>query len=178
MLLPLTFALLLAQAAPPLFLEPGTWWEYRESYTERLGGLDRISDDTTRFEVHGRAGRLFLDQKGGFDPAPAPIELAPSSLRLGGFTGDEPLPLPLALGRRGPILEAGLSAWVVEAEEQVNVPAGSFAALRCVLRADSVIGALWIAPAVGVVRETQGVRGRRPDLERVLLRWGTAGRTR
>ena len=40
-------------------LEPGTWWEFRESYTEHLGGLDSISDDITRFEVRGTlyAGR-------------------------------------------------------------------------------------------------------------------------
>jgi hypothetical protein len=30
---------------------------------------------------------------------------------------------------------------------------------------------LWIAPGVGVVRETQGVPGQRPEIERVLLRW-------
>src|SRR5262249_47739862 len=48
MSLPLLLLLLLAAA--PIPLQPGTWWEYRESYTEHLaGGLDSTSDDTTRF---------------------------------------------------------------------------------------------------------------------------------
>jgi len=86
-------ALLLALAASPhltitigeIPLEPGTWWEYRESYTEHLGGLDSISDDTTRFEVRGTPARPFLKQEGGADP------------RLGSDRGGRGLDPPRAL---------------------------------------------------------------------------------
>ena len=50
-----TIALSLVLAAAleaPFPLAPGTWWEYRESYTESsLRGVDSTSDDVTRFEV-------------------------------------------------------------------------------------------------------------------------------
>jgi hypothetical protein len=59
----------------------------------------------------------------------------------------------------------------VEAEEEVRVPAGDFLARRCALRTRQIEAVLWIAPGIGVVRETQGVPGQRPEIERVLLRW-------
>jgi hypothetical protein len=172
-------ALLLALAAsPPLTitigeipLEPGTWWEFRESYTEHLGGLDSISDDTTRFEVRGTPERPFLKQEGGADPSSAPIEVGDGWIRLGAWTGEEPLPLPLEPGRTGPPSEGG-PGWSVEAEEEVGVPAGTFRTLRCALRTRETESVLWIALGVGIVRETQGARRKRPDIERVLTKWG------
>jgi hypothetical protein len=163
--------LLVALALP--FLEPGTWWEYRESYTERLGAIDSTSDDVTRFEVRGRPGRLFILQTGGFDPSPGPVEEGDGWIRLAPWTGDDVLPLPLEPGRAGRAAEDG-TAWSVEAEEEVSVPAGTFKALRCAYRTRSQVSILWIAPEVGVVREVQGPPGRRPDLERVLLRFRRA----
>jgi hypothetical protein len=61
----------------------------------------------------------------------------------------------------------------VDAEEEVVVPAGLFRALRCVLRGPGSESVLWVVPGVGVVRETQGSGrpGRRPEIERVLLKW-------
>ena len=78
-------------------LEPGTWWEYRESYTEHLGEVDSTSDDVTRFEVRGSHDRLFINQKGGADPSPGPVEMGEGWIRLGPWTGEDALPLPLAL---------------------------------------------------------------------------------
>jgi hypothetical protein len=156
---------------PPLPLQPGTWWEYRESYAERLGALDSISDDTTRFEVRGSAERPLLRQQGGTDPGSTPIEIGEGWIRIGVWTGEEPLPLPLEVGRAGPPSEGG-PGWRVEAEEDVTVPGGTFRTLRCALRTRSSESILWIAPGIGVVRETQGSPGRRPEIERVLLRWG------
>jgi hypothetical protein len=60
----------------------------------------------------------------------------------------------------------------VEAEEEVSVPAGTVLALRCAIRTRRNVSLLWIVPGVGVVREAQGPPGRRPEIERVLLRWG------
>jgi hypothetical protein len=169
-------ALLVALAAPPELpfpIAPGTWWEYRESYTESLGALDSTSEDTTRFEVRAFPSGPFLHQTGGFDPGSGPVEAAEGWVRLGPWTGEDPLPLPLAVGRAAIAGEGG-AAWTVEAEEEISVPAGTFRALRCALRAPRVHSVLWIAPGVGVVRETQGRPGRRPEIERVLLRWGVA----
>jgi hypothetical protein len=172
-------ALLLALAAsPPLTitigeipLEPGTWWEFRESYTEHLGGLDSTSDGTTRFEVRGTPARPFLKQEGGADPSSGPIEVGDDWIRLGPWTGEEPLPLPLEPGRTGPPSEGG-PGWRVEAEEEVTVPAGTFRTLRCALRTRETESVLWIALGVGIVRETQGAPRKRPDIERVLMKWG------
>ena len=49
---------LLAALAGPIPLAPGTWWEYRESYTEHLeGALSSTLEEVTRFVVHrGRRG--------------------------------------------------------------------------------------------------------------------------
>ncbi len=172
-------ALLLVLAASPhltitigdIPLEPGTWWEFRESYTEHLAGLDSISDDTTRFEVRGTPERPFLKQEGGADPGSGPIEVGDGWIRLGPWTGEEPLPLPLEPGRTGPPSEGG-PGWSVEAEEEVTVPAGTFRTLRCGLRTRQTESVLWIALGVGIVRETQGAPRKRPDIERVLMKWG------
>ncbi len=51
----------------------------------------------------------------------------------------------------------------------MTVPAGRFQALRCALRTWRSVSVLWIVPGVGVVKETQGSPGRRPEIERVLL---------
>lgn len=166
-LLALAFVLL----AVPIPLDAGTWWEYRESYTEHLGALDSTTDDTTRFEVRASRTGRFLHQEGGADPSSGPIEVGEDWIRLGAWTGEDPLPLPLEPGRSGPPSEGG-RGWTIEAEEEVTVPAGTFRALRCALRTRRSESVLWIAPSVGVVRETQGVPGRRPEIERVLLRWG------
>jgi len=151
-------------------LRPGTWWEYRESYAERLGEIDSINDDLTRFEVRGPEERLYIHQTGGADPASGPVEVGDGWIRLASWTGEDALPLPLAVGRKGPVSEAGAAAWTVEAEEEVTVPAGTFRALRCALRTPSAVAILWIAPGVGVVREQQGIPRTRPQIERVLLR--------
>ena len=161
---------LLLLAALPFPLEAGSAWTYREAYAEKRGAVDVISEDETRFELVARGKRLFLVQSGGADPAgTVPVELGADWLRLGAWTGDEALPLPLAVGRSGPPAENGRPGWTVEAEEEVAVPAGSFKALRCALRTWSSESVLWIAPGVGVVRETQGAPGARPELERLLL---------
>jgi len=167
--------LALAMLEAPLPLEPGSYWEYREYYTEQLGAVAATQDDVTRFEVRGSRAHPFLSQTGGADPSPGPIEQGPDWLRLAPWTGEDPLPIPLEVGRKGPAVEQG-GAWTVEAEEQVEVPAGTFKALRCAIRTHQNESVLWIAPGVGVVRETQGVPGRQPEIERVLLRWGTPKR--
>ena len=83
--------------------------------------------------------------------------------------------MPLEPGRSGPVLEEGMLPWQVEAEELVRVPAGSFRALRCANRSRHLVSVLWIAQGVGVVRETHGPPGRRPEIERELIRWSGAG---
>lgn len=159
----------------PIPLAPGTWWEYRESYTERVGGLGSTSDDLTRFEVRGSPTRPFLAQSGGFDPASGPIEVGEGWLRIGPWTGEEALPLPLQLGRQGPAGDGGPERWTVVSEESVAVPAGTFLALRCDFLTRRNASTLWIAPGIGIVRETYGEPGVQPDLERVLVRWGRGG---
>jgi hypothetical protein len=111
-------------------------------------------------------------QTGGADPSPGPVEAGEGWIRLTPWTGEDALPLPLEVGRAGPRTEGG-EAWKVETEEEVTVPAGTFRALRCVLRGSGSVSTLWITPGVGVVRETQGsgAPGRRPEIERVLLKW-------
>jgi hypothetical protein len=162
--------LLLAFADSPIPLDPGTSWEYRESYAVPSGELDLITDDVTRFAITGPPGRPFVLQTGGADPASAPVERGDGWIRLGPWTGEEALPLPLEVGRQGPAAD-GTEPWRVEAEEEVTVPAGTFTALRCAIRTRASVSVLWIAPGTGVVKETQGVPGRRPEIERLLLRW-------
>jgi acetylornithine deacetylase/succinyl-diaminopimelate desuccinylase-like protein len=164
-----------ATALDPIPLTPGTWWEYRESYTERIGAIDSSEEDTTRFQVTGSSSRPFVFQSGGADPAAGPVERGDGWIRLGPWTGEDALPLPLSIGRRGPAAPGAPQGWEVEAEEEVQVPAGTFRARRCAVRTRQVESVLWIAPGVGVVRETQGAPGQRPEIERVLLRW-SAGR--
>ena len=176
--MPMRPLILLALLGPmaagfPVPLSPGTWWEYRESWTERLRGIDSTSDAVTRFEVRGSAESPFLYQSGGDDPVAAPVETGEGWIRLGPWTGDDPLPLPLEVGRSGPASGAR-AGWKVEAEEEVTVPAGRFRALRCAVRTHRMESVLWISPGVGVVRETHGPPGVRPDLERVLLAWSVA----
>lgn len=158
-------------AGSPIPLEPGTWWEYRESYTERIGSLDSREQDVTRFQVTGSRRRPFIFQSGGFDPASGPVERGEGWIRLAPWTGEDALPLPLALGSSGPAAPGAPRGWQVEAEEPVEVPAGSFRARRCALRTRQVDAVLWIVPGIGVVRETQGAPGQRPEIERELLRW-------
>jgi hypothetical protein len=76
------------------------------------------------------------------------------------------------VGARGPA-EDERPGWLVEALEEVEVPAGRFQAFRCALRTWRSESVLWIAPGVGVVKETIGAPGQRPELERVLLRAST-----
>jgi hypothetical protein len=154
----------------PVPLAPGTWWDYRESWAEDLGGIHSITEAATRFEVRGSSEAPFLFQSGGDDPVAAPVETGDGWIRLGPWTGEDPLPVPLEIGRSGPPSEAG-AGWRVEAEDDVIVPAGRFRALRCAFRTRRMESVLWIAPGVGVVRETHGPPGRRPELERVLLAW-------
>ena len=81
---------LLAEIAIPL--APGTFWEYRESSVDRIGELDSITDEVTRFEVRGAPGRLTIRQTGGVDPASGPVEMAEDWIRLTPWTGEEALP--------------------------------------------------------------------------------------
>ena len=159
-------------ASSPVPLDRGTVWEYRESYTEARGEVDSTTEDVTRFEVRGSAERPFLVQTGGVDPSAGPVEAGEGWIRLTPWTGEDALPVPLEVGRSGPRIDGG-SAWTVEAREDVTVPAGTFPTLRCVLRGSGSLSTLWITPGVGVVRETQGsgAPGRRPGIERVLLKW-------
>jgi hypothetical protein len=168
----LPLLLLAGLALSPVPLARGTFWEYRESYTEAQGEVDSTTDALTRFEVRGSAERPYILQTGGADPSPGPVEAGEGWIRLAPWTGEDALPLPLEPGRAGPRAEGG-GAWTVEAEDEVMVPAGTFHAYRCALRGPGSVSLLWIAPGVGVVRETQGtVRpGRRPEIERVLLKW-------
>lgn len=168
--------LLLTFAGPsPVPLDRGTVWEYRESYTEPRGEVDSTTEDVTRFEMRGSAARPYLVQTGGVDPSPGPVEMGEGWIRLTPWTGEDALPVPLEVGREGPRPEGG-AAWTVEAQEEVTVPAGTYQALRCVLRGPGALRTLWIAPGVGVLRETQGsgAPGRRPEIERVLLKWRKA----
>jgi len=165
-------AFLLSAVESPVPLEPGTWWEYQEYYTERIGPIDSTTKDLTRIEVRGPRERPFLRQTGGNDPVSAPAEQGEDWLRLGPWTGEDALPLPLETGRSGPRSDEKTEPWRVEAEEETSVPAGRFKTLRCALRTRTLESILWIAVGVGVVRETQGVPGMRPEIERVLLRWG------
>jgi hypothetical protein len=167
--------MLLAAAVVFVFsLEPGRSWEYRESYTEHVGGIDSTTDETTRFEVRGSLEQPFIHQSGGADPASGPVEVGEGWIRLGPWTGEDALPLPLEVGRTAPPSDAG-PGFTVEAEEEVTVPAGTFRALRCALRTPRSESVLWIARGAGVVRETQGIPGMRPEIERVLLRWQEPG---
>jgi hypothetical protein len=170
----MTPVVLLLLLESPVPLDPGTFWEYRESYTEQIGEVAATTDEVTRIAVRGSAARPFLDQRGGADPAPGPVESGDGWLRLAPFTGEDALPLPLEVGRSGPPSEGG-AAWTVEGEDEVVVPAGTFRALRCAFRAGRAESVLWIAPGVGVVRQLEGTRGRVPEIERVLLRWGKPG---
>jgi len=165
-----TLALIVVLQAP-LPLQPGTWWEYRESYAERLGSIDSITDEVTRFEVRGTPGRPFIHQSGGADPGSGPAEMGDGWIRLGPWTGEDPLPLPLEPGRARRGGDGASAGWTVEAEEEVTVPAGTFRALRCALRTRRSVSVLWISRGVGVVRESHGAPGARPEIERVLLRW-------
>jgi hypothetical protein len=168
---------LLAAALFVFSLEPGTWWEYKESYAEPVGGIDSITDDITRFEVRGTLEQPFIHQSGGADPGSGPVEWGEGWIRLGPWTGEDALPVPLDVGRTAPATEAG-PGFTVEAEEEVTVPAGTFRALRCALRTTKSESVLWIARDVGIVRETQGAPGTRPEIERVLLRYGAASAKR
>ena len=158
-----------ADERDPFPLAQGTYWVYRETTAERLGGIDALEEEETRFEVRGTRSRPFLLQTGGFDPASGPIERGAGFIRLAPWTGEDALPLPLEPGRAGPASPGG-SPWRVEAEEEIEVPAGRFHTLRVALRAPGAHSVLWITSGLGVVRETQGPPGQRPDLERVLLR--------
>jgi len=158
-----------SDAPDPFPLAHGTYWVYRETTAERLGGIDALEEEETRFEVRGTRSQPFLLQMGGFDPASGPIERGAGFIRLAPWTGEDALPLPLEPGRAGPA-PADASPWRVEAEEEIEVPAGRFRTLRVAVRAPGAHSVLWIAPGLGVVRETQGPPGLRPDLERVLLR--------
>jgi len=171
-------AILLAAALTetPFPLDHGAFWVYREAYAEKRGSLDAISEEETRFQVRRTARQVFVVQSGGADPAgAAPVEIGPGFIRLGPWTGEEPLPWPLELGRSGPA-EDERAAWVVEAQEEVAVPAGVFTALRCALRTWRSESLLWIVAGVGVVKETLGTPGQRPEIERVLLRASTLDR--
>jgi hypothetical protein len=162
-------------ADSPVPLAAGTWWEYREAYTEYVGPLDSTEESLTRFRVHrGRRGP-YIAQSGGADPVSGPAEVGDGYLRLSPWTGEEALPLPLAAGGEGPVVDASMAPWRVEAVEDLEVPAGRFRTLRCANRTRTTESVLWIAPGVGVVRETHGPPGRRPEIERVLLRWSGGG---
>jgi len=153
-------------------LQPGTFWEYREAYAEKLGEIHSVTEEVTRFEVRGTALSLFVRQTGGADPASGPVEVGEDWIRITPWTGEDALPMVLEVGRKGPVAGDGAAAWTVEAEEEVSVPAGVFRALRCALRTPTSVSVLWIAPGVGVVREEQGAPRTRPEIERVLLRRG------
>jgi len=172
-LIPATVALLL-QAQAILPLESGAWWEFREISREKVGALWSATETVTRFIMRGAGQSRHLHQEGGVDPSPGPVEWGAGWIRLGPWTGEEPLPLPLAPGAAGPGLAPGLEGWRVEDEETLVVPAGEFHALRCALRTPEQESLLWIAPGVGVIRETRGAPGEPPDLERSLLRWSGA----
>lgn len=171
MLALLLAGLLAGETASPVPLSAGTWWEYREAYTEYIGPLDSTEESLTRFRVHrGRRGP-YIAQSGGADPVSGPADVGYGYLRLAPWTGEEALPLPLEQGGEGPVPEPSMAPWRVEAEEEIEVPAGRFRALRCTNRTLRSVSILWIVPGVGVVKETHGPPGRRPEIERVLLRW-------
>jgi len=166
------FALMGLVTDLPFALGPGTWWEYAETYTIDLDGVDASTDERTRFQVRrGRRGALYIHQEGGADPVSGPVEIGRDSARLTPWTGEQALPLPLTPGRDAPSGGEGGVLWTVEGWEEVDVPAGRFRALRCAWRSYLNVSLLWIAPGVGVVREEQGTPGRRPEIARVLLRW-------
>lgn len=162
-------------AESPIPLVHGSVWEYRESYAESRDAVDAIEETTTVFRIHRGQKGYYVAQKGGADPTSGPVEQGPDWIRLLPWTGEDSLPLPLLVGRVGPGTSAGSKGWSVEAEESVTVPAGTFKALRCTIRSWTNLSVLWIVPGVGIVKETQGTPGRRPEIERVLLRWHRGG---
>jgi hypothetical protein len=137
----------------------GQWWVYR--YLDHQDG---------RRATFAEA-RPFVVQRGGVDPVSGPAQAGPGWVRVAPWTGEDAIPAPLEVGRAGPAPEGGDSGWTVESEETVAVPAGTFATFRCAYRTATAVSILWIAPAVGVVREAHGPPGGRPELERDLLRW-------
>ncbi|MCU0242920.1 MAG: hypothetical protein MUF51_10910 [Vicinamibacteria bacterium] len=164
----------LPQAAPAaLPLTPGRWWEYEELLTEKIGPLRSTSEARTRFEIASEGRRRILRQFGGFDPGSGPVETGANWIRLGPWTGEQLLPLPLEVGAIGPASD-GMPGWHIEAEEEVEVPAGRFRALRCTLRTDGNVAILWIAPTVGVIREQSGPSIEHPEMERRLVKWSGA----
>lgn len=169
--------LALAQAVPsPIPLGHGANWEYRESYAEQHAGIAAIEDATTRFRMHRtKSGSYYVTQKGGADPSSGPVERGPDWIKLLPWTGEDALPLPLREGAVGPGSSPDHAGWKVEAEEEVSVPAGTFRAWRCAIRGWTNESILWIAPGVGIVKETQGTPRRQPEIERVLLRWQPGG---
>lgn len=176
-------AALIAQAATPaalpedspIPLRHGSFWEYRESYAQQRGEVAATTDETTRFEMHSGRRGFYVAQKGGADPVSGPVERGDGWIRLLPWTGEDALPVPLALGGVGPGSSADHDGWKVEAEEDVAVPAGAFRAFRCAIRTWTQVSILWITPGVGVVKETHGTPGRKPEIERVLLRWRRGG---
>jgi hypothetical protein len=178
---PALLAVVLSQAATPappdsspIPLAPGSHWEYRESYSEQHGEVAATEDTTTRFVLRrGRRG-LYVYQSGGADPVSGPVEAGPGWLRVLPWTGEDALPSPLGVGEVGPGSAADHAGWRVEAIEEVAVPAGVFNAFRCAIRTWTHVSVLWITPGVGVVKETHGAPQRRPEIERVLLRWKRA----
>ena len=175
MLASVLLAAALLEDPSPIPLLPGSFWEYRESYSEQRGDVAATEDATTRFQLsRGRKG-LYLAQRGGADPVSGPVEQGPGWLRLLPWTGEDALPLPLELGSVGPGSADDHPGWRVEAAEELTVPAGTFSTLRCAIRTPPWhVSLLWIAPGVGIVKETQGAPGRRPEIERVLLRFHLA----
>ncbi len=173
----LTALLALAQAVPsPIPLGNGAVWEYRESYAEQHAGIAAIEDTATRFRIHRtKSGGYYVTQRGGADPASGPVERGPDWIKLLPWTGEDALPLPLREGSVGPGSSPDHPGWKVEAEEEVSVPAGTFKAWRCTIRSWTNESILWIAPGVGIVKETQGTPRRQPEIERVLVRWSPGG---
>jgi hypothetical protein len=147
---------------------------YRESYSEHRGEVAATEDSTTAFHLHRGARGLFLSQRGGADPVSGPVLQGPGWLKLPPWTGEDALPVPLAVGEVGPGSSDDHHGWKVEALEDVAVPAGEFRAFRCAIRTWTHVSVLWIAPGVGVVKEVHGAPQRRPEIERVLLRFTPA----
>jgi hypothetical protein len=166
----LTLAALI-QLAVGLPLTPGTWWEYRELAREKVGPVWSATELQTRISVQGSPSRPYLHQEGGLDPVSGRVEIGADWIRLPPWTGEDPLPWPLKVGAQGPAADVGLAGWSVETEEPVSVPAGNYMAVKCTLATPSLESTLWIVPGLGVIRETHGVPGLPPEIERVLLRW-------
>ena len=157
-------------------LQPGTTWVRTDlagrEWTVRMVREDRLGGErmfVTEESIGGevttgdwlaiRNGRLMLvavQQSTGGTPVslPTPLTLWPSSTALGTRWSTHPAP--------------GSASCVIDRQEEVTVPAGTFQALVVVCKTPISQTTDWRAPRVGVVRTLVELSGRRPVVSELL----------